>query len=54
MNRLERDPPETLADIGRRWGLSRERVRQVEVQTKQFLRRHLGREAGGDGVCDAA
>lgn len=55
-NRLERDPPETLADIGRRWGLSRERVRQVEVQTRQYLRRHLAHASGlgAGGVGDAA
>lgn len=53
-NRFERDPPETLADIGRRWGLSRERVRQVEVQTRQFLRRHLAQAHEVGGVGDAA
>jgi RNA polymerase primary sigma factor len=36
--RLKQDPPDTLEQIGRRWGVSRERVRQVELQTKQFLR----------------
>lgn len=40
-SRLKQDPPETLEQIGRRWGISRERVRQVEVQTKQFLRGYL-------------
>lgn len=40
-NRLERDHPETLEEIGNRWGISRERVRQVEVATRQFLRRYL-------------
>jgi RNA polymerase primary sigma factor len=40
-NRLERDAPETLEQIGRRWGLSRERVRQVEANTKRFLHRYL-------------
>ncbi|HSN91607.1 MAG TPA: sigma-70 family RNA polymerase sigma factor [Anaeromyxobacteraceae bacterium] len=40
-NRLQRDHPETLEEIGNRWGISRERVRQVEVATKQFLRRYL-------------
>lgn len=53
-NRLERDPPESLADIGRRWGLSRERVRQVELQTREFLRRRLARASERDGVGDAA
>ncbi len=45
-SRLEQDPPETLEQIGRRWGVSRERVRQVELQTKQLLQRHL--ERGGE------
>jgi RNA polymerase primary sigma factor len=40
-SRLEQDPPETLQQIADRWGLSRERVRQVEVATKRFLRGYL-------------
>jgi RNA polymerase primary sigma factor len=40
-SRLQRDPPDTLAEIGRRWGLSRERVRQIEVETKRFLQHYL-------------
>jgi RNA polymerase primary sigma factor len=51
-NRLEQDPPETLAQIGRRWNVSRERVRQVEVMTKRFLQRHL--EPVHNTVRDAA
>jgi RNA polymerase sigma factor (sigma-70 family) len=39
--RLQRDPPDTLEQIGRRWGVSRERVRQVELALKQFLRGQL-------------
>jgi len=39
--RLERDPPDTLEQIGRRWGVSRERVRQVELSTKRFLKGYL-------------
>ncbi|WP_373049010.1 sigma-70 family RNA polymerase sigma factor [Vulgatibacter sp.] len=39
--RLGSDDPETLEQIGRRWGLSRERVRQVELQTRKFLQRAL-------------
>lgn len=41
--RLQRDPPETLEQIARRWGVSREWVRQVELQTKRLLRGHLRR-----------
>jgi DNA-directed RNA polymerase sigma subunit (sigma70/sigma32) len=33
----------TLEEIGNRWGISRERVRQVEVKTKQLLHQHLER-----------
>jgi hypothetical protein len=40
-SRLEQDEPKTLEEIGKRWGVSRERVRQVELRTKQFLSRHL-------------
>ncbi|HET9598968.1 MAG TPA: sigma-70 family RNA polymerase sigma factor, partial [Anaeromyxobacteraceae bacterium] len=40
-SRLQQDPPDTLAEIGRRWGVSRERVRQIEVKTKRFLRDYL-------------
>src|SRR5260370_22592454 len=39
--RLTQDKPRTLEDLGRRWGVSRERVRQVEVRTKSFLARYL-------------
>jgi len=39
--RLGSDDPETLEQIGRRWGLSRERVRQVELQTRKLLQRAL-------------
>lgn len=39
--RLQQDPPDTLEEIGKRWGVSRERVRQVELQTKKFLRGYL-------------
>jgi RNA polymerase primary sigma factor len=40
-HRLQQDSPKTLEEIGNRWGLSRERVRQVEVKTKKLLQRHL-------------
>jgi RNA polymerase primary sigma factor len=40
-NRLQQDDPRTLEEIGKRWGVSRERVRQVELKTKQFLVRYL-------------
>jgi RNA polymerase primary sigma factor len=40
-NRLEHDQPRTLEEIGKRWCVSRERIRQVELRTMQFLRRYL-------------
>lgn len=43
--RLEEDAPRTLEEIGKDWGLSRERVRQVEKSTKAFLERYLDRFA---------
>jgi len=51
--RLQQDDPRTLEDIGRRWSVSRERVRQVEVKTKRFLSRYLqpgNREAAAHGL----
>jgi len=39
--RLQQDPPDTLEQIGKRWGVSREWVRQVEGNTKRFLRAYL-------------
>lgn len=53
-SRLQQDPPHTLEQIGRRWGVSRERVRQVELQTKQFLHRYLRPDDDVDEICDAA
>lgn len=40
-SRLKQDPPDTLEQIGNRWNLSRERVRQVELTTKRILRDYL-------------
>lgn len=39
--RLTQDKPRTLEELGRRWGVSRERVRQVELRTRDFLARYL-------------
>jgi RNA polymerase primary sigma factor len=39
--RLTQDKPRTLEELGQRWGVSRERVRQVELRTKNFLARYL-------------
>jgi RNA polymerase primary sigma factor len=40
-DRLQQDNPKTLEEIGKRWGVSRERVRQVEVKTRRFLNGYL-------------
>ncbi|HXN82713.1 MAG TPA: sigma factor-like helix-turn-helix DNA-binding protein, partial [Myxococcales bacterium] len=40
-DRLTQDEPRTLEDLGKQWGLSRERVRQVEKSTRTFLSRYL-------------
>ncbi len=40
-SRIQQDPPRTLEEIGKRWGVSRERIRQVELKTKQFLHGYL-------------
>src|SRR5512146_2258720 len=54
--RLQQDEPRTLEELGGRWGVSRERVRQVELRTKQYLRRWLRPIAIGadDDALDAA
>jgi len=39
--RLMQDEPATLQELGNRWGVSRERVRQVEVMTRALLARYL-------------
>ena len=40
-DRLTQDEPRTLEELGKEWGLSRERVRQVEKSTRTFLSRYL-------------
>ncbi len=47
--RLTQDKPRTLEELGERWGVSRERVRQVELKTRTFLARYLSSlESGAD------
>ncbi|HXN42326.1 MAG TPA: sigma-70 family RNA polymerase sigma factor [Myxococcaceae bacterium] len=53
--RLTQDKPRTLEELGRRWGVSRERVRQVELKTKLFLERYLSAfNQDEENVADAA
>ncbi|HEX9506834.1 MAG TPA: sigma-70 family RNA polymerase sigma factor [Myxococcales bacterium] len=53
--RLTQDKPRTLEELGRRWGVSRERVRQVELKTKLFLERYLSAfNQDQENVADAA
>jgi len=44
-DRLEQDSPKTLEELGKRFGVSRERVRQVEMRTRTFLQRYLAQFA---------
>lgn len=48
-NRLEQDSPKTLDEIGKRWSVSRERVRQVEIKTRRFLNCYL-KPVGGEAA----
>jgi len=54
--RITQDKPRTLAELGLRWGVSRERVRQVELKTKTFLARYLSafNQQETEGTADAA
>lgn len=57
--RLTQDKPRTLEELGQRWGVSRERVRQVELRTKNFLARYLSafntdEEAAASSALDQA
>ncbi len=46
--RLVADDPKALADLGDRFGVSRERIRQIEARLKNRLKDHLTRELGAD------
>ncbi len=52
--RLTQDKPRTLEELGQRWGVSRERVRQVELKTKHFLARYLSAFNQDEEVTNAA
>jgi RNA polymerase sigma-32 factor len=46
--RLVADEPLALAELGDRFGVSRERIRQIEARLKSRLKDHLTRELGAD------
>lgn len=53
---LDGDEPSTLDDLGREFGVTRERIRQIEVKARPVLRQRV-REAGLvglDAVCEKA
>ena len=41
-NRILADDPELLSSLGERWGITRERVRQLEARMLRRMRKHLG------------
>ena len=43
-NRLLTDEPATLREIGERYNVTRERIRQLEARLLEKLKDHLGRE----------
>ena len=45
-NRLLTDEPATLREIGERYTVTRERIRQLEARLLEKLKEHLGREIG--------
>jgi len=45
-NRLLTDEPATLREIGERYNVTRERIRQLEARLLEKLKEHLGREIG--------
>jgi len=50
--RMLTDEPRTLQELGQDFGVSRERVRQLEKRVQQKLKQYLDRELG-EGVLDA-
>jgi len=50
--RMVAEDPVALAELGERFGVSRERIRQVEARMKKRLREYLTRELGDDIVLD--
>ncbi|MCB9670236.1 MAG: sigma-70 family RNA polymerase sigma factor [Alphaproteobacteria bacterium] len=48
--RIASDEPTSLADLGRRFGVSRERARQIEARILPRFREHLRQAVGFDAV----
>ena len=46
--RLTSSDPVSLTELGRRYGVSKERIRQIEARMKKRLRDHLTRELGDE------
>ena len=46
--RLVAEDPVSLAKLGERYGVSKERIRQVEARIKRRLKIHLRRELGDE------
>ncbi len=53
-DRWRTDPPKTLQEIGDRYGVSRERARQLEKRVLDRLRKYLRAELGTDVDIDAS
>ena len=43
-NRLFTDSPETLREIGERYHITRERVRQLEIRLLEKIKKHLAND----------
>jgi RNA polymerase sigma-32 factor len=48
--RLMADEPKTLQELGERFGVSRERVRQIEKRLTMKIRAYLQQEVEGSGL----
>jgi RNA polymerase sigma-32 factor len=53
-SRLLAEDPDTLQDIGARFGISRERVRQIETRLKRRLKEFVKAKSGGVDVSGAS
>ena len=51
--RLQSDDPVRLEDLGIEFGVSKERVRQLETRIKQRLKQYLQKHLGEDVIVEA-